>query len=102
MRVVAEADQSAPHATQTPCAAAPPPCRHHAHGFAQCNFWRSPRFLIEWIFLGDLRSAIIVGVNIPFALFFAIILLVFEGEDANLLSSQAQSISASSLIQRSF
>jgi hypothetical protein len=43
-------------------------------------------FLIQWIFLGDLRSAIIVGVNIPFALFFAIILLVIQGEDANLLS----------------
>jgi heavy metal efflux system protein len=43
-------------------------------------------FLIQWIFLGDLRSAIIVGVNIPFALFFSIILLVLQGEDANLLS----------------
>ena len=43
-------------------------------------------FLIQWIFLGDLRSAIIVGVNIPFALFFAIILLVILGESANLLS----------------
>jgi len=27
-------------------------------------------FLIQWIFLGNLRSAIIVGLNIPFALFF--------------------------------
>jgi cobalt-zinc-cadmium resistance protein CzcA len=43
-------------------------------------------FLIQWIFLGDLRSAIIVGVNIPFALFFAIIILVVQGQDANLLS----------------
>jgi cobalt-zinc-cadmium resistance protein CzcA len=43
-------------------------------------------FIIQWVFLGDLRSAIIVGVNIPFALFFAIILLVLQGEDANLLS----------------
>ena len=43
-------------------------------------------FLIQWIFLGDLRSAIIVGVNIPFALFFSIIMLVLRGEDANLLS----------------
>jgi|CZKL01.1.fsa_nt_gi cobalt-zinc-cadmium resistance protein CzcA len=43
-------------------------------------------FLIQWIFLGNLRSAIIVGVNIPFALFFAIILLVITGESANLLS----------------
>ncbi len=43
-------------------------------------------FLIQWIFLGELRSAIIVSVNIPFALFFAIIILVLQGEDANLLS----------------
>src|SRR5271166_3774010 len=43
-------------------------------------------FLIQWIFLGDLRSAIIVGINIPFALFFSIIILVIRGEDANLLS----------------
>ena len=43
-------------------------------------------FLIQWIFLGNLRSAIVVGLNIPFALFFAIILLVLRGESANLLS----------------
>jgi heavy metal efflux system protein len=43
-------------------------------------------FLIQWIFLGDLRSAIIVGANIPFALFFSIIILVVRNEDANLLS----------------
>jgi cobalt-zinc-cadmium resistance protein CzcA len=43
-------------------------------------------FLIQWIFLGDLRSAIIVGVNIPFALFFSVIILVVLGQDANLLS----------------
>ncbi len=43
-------------------------------------------FLIQWIFLGDFRSAVIVGVNIPFALLFSIILLVLRGEDANLLS----------------
>jgi cobalt-zinc-cadmium resistance protein CzcA len=43
-------------------------------------------FLIQWIFLGDLRSAIIVGLSIPFALFFAVILLVIRGESANLLS----------------
>ncbi len=43
-------------------------------------------FLIQWIFLGNLRSAVIVGLNIPFALFFAIILLVIFGESANLLS----------------
>jgi cobalt-zinc-cadmium resistance protein CzcA len=43
-------------------------------------------FLIQWIFLGDLRSAIIVGANIPFALFFAVLIMVLRGEDANLLS----------------
>jgi cobalt-zinc-cadmium resistance protein CzcA len=43
-------------------------------------------FLIQWIFLGNLRSAIIVGINIPFALLFATILLVIFGESANLLS----------------
>ncbi|WJR79078.1 CusA/CzcA family heavy metal efflux RND transporter [Bradyrhizobium sp. NP1] len=43
-------------------------------------------FLIQWVFLGDLRSAVIVSANIPLALFFAIILLVLQGEDANLLS----------------
>ena len=43
-------------------------------------------FLIQWIFLGDLRSAIIVGANIPFALFFSVIILVLRNEDANLLS----------------
>src|SRR5579863_10267798 len=43
-------------------------------------------FLIQWIFLGNLRSAVIVGLNIPFALLFATILLVIQGESANLLS----------------
>jgi cobalt-zinc-cadmium resistance protein CzcA len=43
-------------------------------------------FLIQWIFLGNLRSALIVGINIPFALFFSVIILVLQGEDANLLS----------------
>jgi heavy metal efflux system protein len=43
-------------------------------------------FIIQWIFLGDLRSAFIVGANIPFALGFSIIILVLRGEDANLLS----------------
>src|SRR5207302_2785436 len=42
-------------------------------------------FFIQWLFLGDLRSAIIVGANIPFALFFSIIILVVRNEDANLL-----------------
>jgi cobalt-zinc-cadmium resistance protein CzcA len=38
------------------------------------------------LFLGDLRSAVIVGATIPFALFFAVIILVLRGESANLLS----------------
>ncbi len=43
-------------------------------------------FFIQWVFLGDLRSAVIVSANIPFALFFSIIILVLAGESANLLS----------------
>lgn len=42
--------------------------------------------LLQWIFLGDLRSALIVGATIPFALFFAVTILVLRGESANLLS----------------
>jgi cobalt-zinc-cadmium resistance protein CzcA len=43
-------------------------------------------FFVQWIFLGDLRSATIVAATIPFALFFAIGMLVLRGESANLLS----------------
>jgi len=43
-------------------------------------------FLVQWAFLGNLRSAIIVATTIPFALFFAITILVLRGESANLLS----------------
>jgi heavy metal efflux system protein len=43
-------------------------------------------FCIQWVFLGDLRTAIIVGASIPFALLFALIILYLRGEDANLLS----------------
>lgn len=43
-------------------------------------------FMIQWIFLGDLRSAVIVSANIPVALFFSIIILVMLGDSANLLS----------------
>jgi cobalt-zinc-cadmium resistance protein CzcA len=43
-------------------------------------------FFIQWIFLGNLRSAIIVATTIPFALAFAIIILVIRGQSANLLS----------------
>jgi len=43
-------------------------------------------FIIQLVFLGDLRSAVIVSINIPFALFFSIIILTLTGESANLLS----------------
>jgi cobalt-zinc-cadmium resistance protein CzcA len=43
-------------------------------------------FLLQWLFLGNLRSAIIVATTIPFALSFAIGLMVVRGESANLLS----------------
>ena len=43
-------------------------------------------FAIQWIFLGNLRSAIIVSMTIPFALFFAIGIMTLRGESANLLS----------------
>src|SRR6195256_4888635 len=43
-------------------------------------------FFVQWIFVGDLRSAIIVSSTIPFALFFAIGILVMRRESANLLS----------------
>ena len=42
--------------------------------------------LLQWLFLGDLRIALIVGATIPFALFFAVIIQVLRGESANLLS----------------
>ncbi|MEG3175568.1 CusA/CzcA family heavy metal efflux RND transporter [Sphingomonas sp. RB3P16] len=43
-------------------------------------------FFLQWAFLGNLRSAIIVAATIPFALAFAILILVLQGESANLLS----------------
>jgi heavy metal efflux system protein len=43
-------------------------------------------FIVQWLFLGNLRSALIVATTIPFALFFAITMLVLRGESANLLS----------------
>ena len=43
-------------------------------------------FCVQWLFLGNLRSALIVSTTIPFALFFAIIVLTLRGESANLLS----------------
>jgi cobalt-zinc-cadmium resistance protein CzcA len=43
-------------------------------------------FLVQWIFLGNLRSALIVATTIPFALFFAVLIMALRGESANLLS----------------
>jgi cobalt-zinc-cadmium resistance protein CzcA len=43
-------------------------------------------FLIQWIFLGNLRCAIIVSATIPVALFLAVIIIVLRGDSANLLS----------------
>jgi len=41
---------------------------------------------VQWLFLGDFRSALIVGATVPFALSFAIGIMVLRGESANLLS----------------
>ncbi|HVG50118.1 MAG TPA: efflux RND transporter permease subunit, partial [Xanthobacteraceae bacterium] len=43
-------------------------------------------FLIQWLFLGDLRCALIVAGTIPVALLLAVIITVLRGESANLLS----------------
>lgn len=43
-------------------------------------------FLIQWVFLGNLRCALIVAGTIPVALFLAVIITVLRGESANLLS----------------
>src|SRR5919198_657057 len=43
-------------------------------------------FLIQWVFLGNLRCALIVSATIPVALFLAVIITVMRGESANLLS----------------
>jgi heavy metal efflux system protein len=43
-------------------------------------------FLVQWAFLGNLRSALIVSATIPFALCFAVLIMTIRGESANLLS----------------
>ncbi|MGD0091950.1 MAG: efflux RND transporter permease subunit, partial [Planctomycetota bacterium] len=43
-------------------------------------------FLIQFLFLGDLRSAIVVCASIPFALFFSAMIMYLKGDSANLLS----------------
>ena len=43
-------------------------------------------FGLQWLFLGNFRSAVIVALTIPFALSVAILILTLQGESANLLS----------------
>jgi cobalt-zinc-cadmium resistance protein CzcA len=43
-------------------------------------------FILQYIFLGNFRAAVIVAATIPFALSFAIGLILLRGESANLLS----------------
>lgn len=43
-------------------------------------------FLIQWVFLGNLRCALIVSATIPVALLLAVIITVLRGDSANLLS----------------
>ena len=43
-------------------------------------------FILQWLFLGNLRCALIVAMTIPFALAFAVLILTIQGESANLLS----------------
>lgn len=42
--------------------------------------------VIQWLFLGDFRGALVVAATIPFAFLFAILLMMARGESANLLS----------------
>ncbi|HYF06202.1 MAG TPA: efflux RND transporter permease subunit, partial [Acetobacteraceae bacterium] len=42
--------------------------------------------LIQYLFLGDWRGAIVIAATIPFAFFFAILIMLARGESANLLS----------------
>jgi cobalt-zinc-cadmium resistance protein CzcA len=43
-------------------------------------------FVVQRVFLGNLRSALVVAATIPFALAFAVCIMVLRGESANLLS----------------
>ncbi|QJU59091.1 efflux RND transporter permease subunit [Sphingomonas sp. AP4-R1] len=43
-------------------------------------------FVLQWLFLGNLRSAVIVAATIPFALSVAMLIITVSGESANLLS----------------
>ncbi len=43
-------------------------------------------FVMQYIFLGNFRSALVVAATIPFALSFSVIIMVLRGDSANLLS----------------
>jgi cobalt-zinc-cadmium resistance protein CzcA len=43
-------------------------------------------FLIQWVFLGNFRCALMVAATIPVALFLSVVITVLRGESANLLS----------------
>ena len=43
-------------------------------------------FFIQWIFLGNLRTAIVVAATVPVALFTSVLLMFLLGDSANLLS----------------
>ena len=42
--------------------------------------------LVQYLFLGDFRGALVVAATVPFAFLFAILLMLTRGESANLLS----------------
>lgn len=42
--------------------------------------------VIQYLFLGDFRGAVVVAATVPFAFLFAILLILIRGESANLLS----------------
>lgn len=43
-------------------------------------------FIIQWLFLGNLRCAVVVAATIPVALLLAVMITIMRGESANLLS----------------
>ncbi len=49
-------------------------------------------FAVQWIFMGGLRTALVVTATIPFALLFSTIIIVLRGDSANLLSVGAVDI----------
>lgn len=42
--------------------------------------------VIQWLFLGDFRGALVIAATIPFAFFVAVLMMLGRGESANLLS----------------